>query len=92
MDNNDHSGVTVSAAELERNIGHYQDIALTRPVIVTRNGRERTVIISVEEYRRLKRRAREVLRLEDFTDADIEAIENSRAPEFTKAFDHELES
>jgi prevent-host-death family protein len=92
MDDLDFPGLKVSAAELQRNIGRYQDIALTQPVIVTRNGRERTVIISVEEYRRLRRRDREVLRLEDFTDADIEALENTRAPEFTKAFDHELKS
>ena len=54
------------------------------------NGRERTVIISVEEYRRLKRRNRQVLRLEDFTDADVAALEETRAPDSSKAFDHEL--
>src|SRR4051812_14654470 len=42
----------VSAAELQRNIGRYQDLALTQPVVVTRNGRERTVMISIEEYHR----------------------------------------
>jgi hypothetical protein len=41
-----------------RNIGRYQDIALVQPVAVTRNGRERTVMISIEEYNRLKRRDR----------------------------------
>jgi len=92
MDDTNLPGLKVSAAELQRNIGRYQDIALTQPVVVTRNGRERTVIISVEEYRRLKRRDRQVMRLEDLTDADIEALENTRAPEFTKAFDHELKS
>src|SRR5687768_15959792 len=45
------SMVKVSAAEFQRNIGRYQDLALTQPVAVTRNGRERTVMISVEEYR-----------------------------------------
>jgi hypothetical protein len=28
----------------------YQDAALTQPVVVARNGRDRTVMISVEEY------------------------------------------
>jgi prevent-host-death family protein len=82
--------VKVSAAEFQRNIGRYQDLALTQPVVVTRNGRERTVMISVEEYRRLKRRDREVLSLDDFTDADIAAVEATRAPGSSKAFDHEL--
>lgn len=82
--------VKVSAAEFQRNIGRYQDIALTQPVAVTHNGRERTVLISVEEYERLKRRDRVVLRLEDFTDEDLAALEETRAPESAKAFDPEL--
>lgn len=82
--------VKVSAAEFQRNIGRYQDLALTQPVAVTRNGRERTVMISIEEYRRLKRRDRQVLSLDDFTDADIAAVEATRAPETSKVFDHEL--
>jgi hypothetical protein len=36
-------------------------MALTQPVAVTRNGCERTVMISAEEYPRLKRRDRRVL-------------------------------
>jgi PHD/YefM family antitoxin component YafN of YafNO toxin-antitoxin module len=83
--------IKVSAAEFQRNIGRYQDIALTQPVSVTRNGRERTVMISTEEYHRLKRRDREVLSLDDFTDVDIKALENARAPELSKAFDSEIE-
>jgi prevent-host-death family protein len=81
---------TVSAAEFQRNIGRYQDLALTEPVTVTRNGRERTVMISTEEYRRLKRRDRQVLSRDDFTEADIAALEQVRAPESSKVFDAEL--
>ena len=83
--------IKVPAAEFQRNIGRYQDLALTEPVAVTRNGRERTVMISIEEYRRLKRRDRRVMSLEDFTDADIAALEATRAPEGAKAFDSELD-
>jgi PHD/YefM family antitoxin component YafN of YafNO toxin-antitoxin module len=84
--------IRVSAAEFQRNIGRYQDIALTQPVVVARNGRERTVMISVEEYQRLKRRDRRVMGLEDFTDEDIAALEEARAPEAAKAFDSELKT
>lgn len=80
----------VSAADFQRNIGRYQDLALTQPVAVTRNGRERTVLISVEEYQRLKRRDRQVLGLDDFTEADVAALEAARAPDAAKDFDHEL--
>jgi PHD/YefM family antitoxin component YafN of YafNO toxin-antitoxin module len=83
--------IKVSAAEFQRNIGSYQDLALTQPVAVTRNGRERTVMISTEEYNRLKRRDRQVLGLDDFTDEMIEAIAKAEPPEEAKQFDHELD-
>jgi PHD/YefM family antitoxin component YafN of YafNO toxin-antitoxin module len=80
----------VSAAEFQRNIGRYQDLALSQPVAVTRNGREGTVLISSQEYRRLKRCDREVLTLDDFTDTDIAALEASRPPAEAAEFDPEL--
>ena len=82
--------VSVPAGEFQRHIGRYQDLALTQPVAVTRNGRERTVMISAEEYYRLKRRDRQVMTLSDFTEAEIAALEATRAPETSKAFNHEL--
>lgn len=82
----------VSAAEFQRNIGRYQDLALSQAIAVTRNGRDSTILLSVEEYNRLKRRDREVLGLGDFTDADIAALEATRAPETSKAFDDEVTS
>ena len=82
--------IKVSAAEFQRNIGRYQDVALTQPVAVTRDGRERTVLISVDEYQRLKRRDQQVLVSDDFTDEDIAALEATRAPDAAKAFVGEL--
>ena len=82
--------IKVAAAEFQRNIGRYPDMALREPVAVTRNGRERTVLISVEEYQRLKRRDRRVMSPADFTDDDIAALEATRAPEAARAFDDEV--
>ncbi len=79
----------VSAAEFQRNIGRYQDLALREPVAVTRNGRESCVLISTEECRRLKRRDREALGIEDFTEADAEAVRRAEPPPESAAFDHE---
>jgi len=81
----------VSAAEFQRNIGRYQDLAQRRPVAVTRNGRDSCVLISDEEYRRLKRRDREVLGLADFSDEDLAALEKARPPEDARQFDSELD-
>jgi prevent-host-death family protein len=82
--------IKVSAADFQRNIGRYQDIALRQPVAVTRNGRESCVLISVEEFNRLKRRAREVLRITDFTQQEAQDIENAQAPFAARAFDDEM--
>jgi prevent-host-death family protein len=68
------SMITVSSAEFQRNFGLYQDKALTEPVAITRNGRERVVMVSADEYRRLKHRSREALPVGALNDADLEAI------------------
>ena len=47
--------VRISLTEVQKNLRRYLDIALKQPVIVTWNGRDRTVVISVDEYHRLKR-------------------------------------
>ncbi|QND64920.1 type II toxin-antitoxin system prevent-host-death family antitoxin [Mesorhizobium loti] len=45
----------ISSVEFQRNLGRYQDKALAEPVTITKNGRERLVLLSVDEYQRLKR-------------------------------------
>ena len=81
---------TVSAADFQRKIGHYKDLALVEPVAITNNGRERLVLLSADEYRRLKRRDRQVMGLEDFTEADLEALRRVEPSPAAAAFDHEV--
>ncbi|MGH6855484.1 MAG: type II toxin-antitoxin system Phd/YefM family antitoxin [Aestuariivirga sp.] len=66
--------IRVSATEFSKEAGRYQDTALTQAVVITRNGRDRTVIISAEEYQRLKRRDRQVLAAGELPDAIVEAV------------------
>ncbi len=47
-----------TSREFQRNFGRFQDEALKSPLSITRNGRDRPVILSVDEYERLKRRDR----------------------------------
>jgi hypothetical protein len=82
--------VRVSSGDLQRRVGHIQDLALVEPVTITNNGRDRLVMMSVEEYRRLKRRDRQVMTLDDFTDEDIAALELVKAPPAAAAFNHEV--
>lgn len=83
--------IRVNATEFQRNADRYQVLALTQPVTITRNGRERTVLISIDEYLRLTRRDREVLTIDDFSESDLEAIERATVPPDAAAFNHELE-
>jgi prevent-host-death family protein len=80
----------VPSSEFHRKIGHYQDRALVEPVMVTSNGRQRVVLISADEFKRLKRRDRVVLRAADFTEADLDAIRKAEPPAEAAAFDHEV--
>ena len=82
--------ITVSSAEFQRNFGVYQDKALTEPVAITRNGRERIVMVSADEYRRLKRRAREVLPVGALSDADLAALERAEVAPRHQHLDLEL--
>lgn len=80
----------VTSAEFQRNLGLYQDRALAQPVTITKNGRERLVLLSVEEYQRLKRRDRRVFGIGDVTDEQLAAIEATRMSDQHRHLDDEL--
>jgi prevent-host-death family protein len=70
--------IRVSSTEFGKEVGHYQDAALNQPVVVTRNGRDRTVMISAEEYARLKRRDRQVFGTGEAPEEVIDAVRNAK--------------
>lgn len=80
----------VSTAELVRNFGALADKALAEPVTITKNGRERLVLLSVEEYARLKRRDREAIRPGELTAEERAAIAAAEVPAELAHLDEEL--
>jgi prevent-host-death family protein len=66
---------TVTAAEVSKNFGAYQDAAVREPVVITKNGRPRTVLMAYEDFVRLSKRDRRVQRTVDLSDAEIVAVE-----------------
>lgn len=66
-----------SAADVSKNFGAYQDAAVREPVIITKNGRPRTVLLAYDDFMRLSRRDRRVQLTADLTDAEIEAVERA---------------
>ena len=63
--NKTDTDTTVTAGEFVRQFSHYSDVALSKPVRITKNGRARNVMISVEEYQRLKSRDQQAFLAED---------------------------
>jgi PHD/YefM family antitoxin component YafN of YafNO toxin-antitoxin module len=80
----------VSSAEFIKNYGRLTDKAITEPVTITRNGRDRLVVISAEEFERLMRRDRKALALEDFTDEEMALIAKAETPAEYAYLDEEL--
>ncbi len=80
----------ISSADFLKNFETLLDNALSKPIIITRDGRNRLVVLSVEEYNRLKRRDRRVLRIEDFTPEEMEAIAQAEVPPECAYLDDEL--
>lgn len=91
MDHEITTMIRVTSTEFGKEVGRYQDAALMQPVVVTRNGRDRTVMISADEYRRLKRRDREVMGIEEFTAAEIDAVVRAEPSARAEAFNPEFQ-
>ena len=68
--------IEVSATEFQRNIGKYQDTASNEPVTITRQGRSQWVLLSANEYERLKGMNKtEVYRAGDYPQWLIDGLE-----------------
>ena len=83
---------TVTAAEVSKNFGAYQDAAVREPVIITKNGRPRTVLMAYEDFLRLSKRDRRVQRTIDLTDEEIAAVEASAMAPGVEPLDAELDA
>ena len=81
---------TVTAAAVSKNFGAYQDAAVREPVIITKNGRPRTVLIAYEDYLRLARRDRRVEVPAMLGDDDLAAVEASDMEQGLDHLDREL--
>jgi prevent-host-death family protein len=83
------ANLSVTSAEFQKGFGRYREAALKEPLTITNHGRESLVLMAADEYRRLKRRERRVMGLEDFTEADLVAIAASEPPLEAARFDDE---
>ena len=81
-----------TAAEVGKNFGQFADKALVEAVTITKYGRDHLVLLSADEYARLKRRDRQVYRAHDVPDDVLAAIEAAEPPAESEAVERALAS
>jgi prevent-host-death family protein len=84
--------LSVTSAEFQKGFGRYREAAQREPVTITNHGRESLVLLSVDEYRRLKRRDRVAIRVEDLDEDTVRAIMEAEPPPEAAQYDHEMDS
>ncbi|CAA7623025.1 type II toxin-antitoxin system Phd/YefM family antitoxin [Magnetospirillum sp. UT-4] len=65
----------ISASDAQKRFGEMVDMALREPVMVQRHGRDVVTMISVDEYKRLRRLERDSLAAHEVDDDTARLIE-----------------
>ncbi len=82
---------TASAAEVARNFGRYKELAQRGAIAVTSHGRDSVVLLSADEYARLKALDdRIAVFAHELPNDMVQALEHAAVSDEAKAFDHEL--
>jgi prevent-host-death family protein len=82
--------IRMTEAELQRGLGALAERVRHEPVTITKDGRDELVVLSAEEYARLKRRDRRVGLTEELPEEWIDAVRNAKVPAEFAALDAEL--
>ena len=80
----------VTTADFINHYGRLGDRALSEPLTITKNGHNRLVVLSAEEYDRLKRRERRVVSAGGLTEAEVALIAAADVPAEHAHLDDEL--
>jgi len=83
------SKVTISSGDFLKAYGRMVETALREPVTITSHGRERLVLLSADEYRRLKQNDRTALYPWELSDDELRALAASKPAAAAAQFDHE---
>lgn len=83
---------TLTRSAFEAQVGEALDTALSQPVIVTKHGKPKNVVLSYDEYERLTARDRRIVRLEDWSEEEISALEGMAMEPGHEALNAELQN
>lgn len=63
-----------------KHYGRLADRALSEPLTITKNGHDRLVVLSANEYERLKRREQRIVSAGELTDAEVALVAAAEVP------------
>jgi prevent-host-death family protein len=70
----------VTATEFQQAFGTLSDKARHEPVVITKHGQDSLVVMSAEEWQRLKRRDRQVGLTAELPEEWVEAVRSAKVP------------
>jgi prevent-host-death family protein len=76
----------VNASDFQKRVGEFSDIARREPVTVTRHGRPSVVLLSAEDYARLKQieeRATKAIKIWELPQETIRAMQAAKLSHLT---------
>jgi len=80
----------ITASEFQQAFGAFSERAQREPDVITKHGRPSLVVMSAQEWERLKRRDRRVGATSELPDEWLSAVEDARVPEEFASLDGEL--
>ncbi len=80
----------VTAAQFQKEFGVYRSLAQREAVTITNHGRDDVVLLSVDEYQRLRNLERQAMHVSELGDDELHALENVEIPAEASRYDHEM--
>jgi hypothetical protein len=77
--------------DLQRNVAKVQEAAMREPVSISYHGRDRLVMLPIEEFERLKRRDKQIIAMDELPDEFVQAMSQPYYDAEQAALDHLLD-
>ena len=81
----------ITESEFQQAFGAVTEQARHAPVTITKDGRDHLVVVSADEFARLKRRDRQVGLAEELPEEWVEAVEQAKVPDEFSHLNAELD-
>ncbi len=82
--------IKVTSREFQKEFGRFRAIAHREAVTITNHGREDLVLISAEEYKRLRRLDRRAMHVSELSDEELADLEAVQIPAEAAQYNNEV--